>query len=321
MKRSVPLVLMALVLITEFSMTKVPAEAAFPGANGRIAFATILASNGNPDIFTMDPDGTNIVNVTGSIRATDARPDWSPDGTRIAFARVQGTQGHPNREVYAINADGTGLKRLTNNNAHDTRPAWSPDGTEIVFVSDRADPDAIPCIVTICVFDIYIMNADGTNVRRLTHDAANDDMPRFSPDGGKIVFSSDRTGSRAIYTMNPDGNNVEQLTSDSLVAGDPDWSPTGDRIVFENNFCASCDVSDILVMDSSGANVTQLTRSLGNNLQPRWSPDGQSIVFWHQEPPRFDVGDIYTMNVDGTSITNLTSSPQLNDGMPSWGSS
>jgi Tol biopolymer transport system component len=319
MRRMVLLV--SAVLIVEFTLAWVPAHAAFLGTNGKIAFASVQVSNGNPDILTMDADGSGISNVTNSIRATDARPDWSPDGAKIAFARVQGNQGDPNREIYVINADGTHLTRLTNNTAHDTRPAWSPDGTEIVFVSDRDDPNPIPCTVTGCVFDIYVMNADGSNVRRLTDDPHNDDMPRFSPDGGTIVFSSDRTGSRAIYTMNADGTNVVQLSSDSLVAGDPDWSPTGDKIVFENNFCSSCDVSDIFVMDPNGENVSRLTQNLGNNLQPRWSPDGRYIVFWHQDPPGFDIGDIFTMRSDGNEVTNLTASPQMNDGMPSWGRS
>jgi Tol biopolymer transport system component len=327
MRRKVALPLTATILITGqivgLSVASRVASASAAGANGKLAFASIQTQtrNGNADIFTMDPDGLNVVNVTNSIQATDARPDWSPDSSRIVFARVQGTQNDPNREIFVINADGTGLERLTNNTAHDTRPAWSPDGTEIVFTSDRDDPNPIPCLVTGCVFDIYVMNADGTNVRRLTDDPANDDMPRFSPDGNSIVFSSDRTRSRAIYTMDTDGSNIVKLTPDGLVAADPDWSAAGDRIVFENNFCAACGLSDIFMMDADGGNVVQLTQGLGNNIQPRWSPDGQKIVFWHQDPPGFNIGDIYTMDADGTGITNLTRSPQVNEGMPAWGSS
>jgi len=129
------------------SVTLVPAsQASFPGLNGKIAFF----SNRDGDfyeIYVMNADGINPIRLTNS-PGVDEVPEWSPDGTKIAFD----SERNGNFEVYVMNADGTGQTRLTNNSASDIFAAWSPDGTEIAFCSDR---DGGLC-------EIYKMNADGT---------------------------------------------------------------------------------------------------------------------------------------------------------------
>ena len=118
------------------------------------------------------------------------------DGGRIAFYSYR----DGNAEIYAVNADGTGVVRLTDNEAADRFPAWSPDGGRIAFHSDRDGN-----------YDIFVMNADGTGVVRLTDDEAYDVYPAWSPDGGRIAFMSERDGNYDIYVMNVAGSDVSAL--------------------------------------------------------------------------------------------------------------
>ena len=131
-----------------------PAHAAFPGANGRIVFDT--NRDGNEEIYAMNPNGTNQVNLTKYPSANDFDPAVSPDGTKIAFTSTRA--GDP--DIWVMNADGSNQQHLTTSTASDTDPSWSPDGKQIVFVSDRTGNP-----------DIWVMNAsDGSILDNLTAD-------------------------------------------------------------------------------------------------------------------------------------------------------
>src|SRR2546425_746704 len=114
------------------------ANAAFPGRNGKIAFAS--SRGGNSDIYTMNPDGTDVTQLTTD-PGDDSEPAWSPDGTKIAFstsrdldpACLQDPNGFCNYEIYVMNADGSNQTRLTHESLPDVAPAWSPDGAKIVY--------------------------------------------------------------------------------------------------------------------------------------------------------------------------------------------
>jgi Tol biopolymer transport system component len=144
-----------------------------------------------------------------------ASPAWSPDGTRIAF-----TVG---LDIFVMKADGTGRTNLTNDLSGTRRcgrgycppdgPAWSPDGTKIAFRSNRTG-----------VYDLYVMNADGSGVTVLTADSATEGRPAWSPDGTKIAFSSDRDGNNEIYVMNADGSGVVRLTDNPASDAQPAWT-------------------------------------------------------------------------------------------------
>lgn len=160
--------------------------------------------------------------------------------------------------------------------------------------------------------DIYTMEADGSNVQRLTNNPAPDSSPRWSPDGTKIAFLRSNGLTFDIYVMNADGSNQTRLTNNLRVLGEPpDWSSDGTRIVFALESGGFSFTREIFVVNADGTNLTQLTNS-GRNSSPHWSPDGTRIVFY-----RFGgtVG-IYVMNADGSNQTQLTNSPY--DHSPRW---
>ena len=158
------------------------AWATFPGTNGRIAFAGDTPKL-DRDVFTLEPDGSGTLNVTGGpgAPAFALEPDYSPDGTKIAFRSGPGATA----EIYTANADGTGFNQLTSNSVKDYTPAWSPDGSMIAFASNRNDPAPATCIDLFgsCEIDIFVMPATGGSPVQVTFEAGTEHFPQFSPDG------------------------------------------------------------------------------------------------------------------------------------------
>ena len=217
--------------------------------------------------------------------------------TKIAYFSLR----DGNHEIYAMNADGTGQTRLTNNKiSFDGNPSWSPDGSKIVFQSDR-DGNG----------EIYAMNSDGTNPTRLTNNSSDDNSPSWSPDGSKIVFHSTRNGNSQIYSMNVDGTNPTRLTNNSAADSNPSWSPDGSKIAF---FSTRDGDYEIYTINADGTNPTRLTNKTGVDSNPAWSPEGNKIAFRSE---RDGNAEIYTINADGTNPTRLTNNTVFED-FPSW---
>ena len=186
---------------------------------------------------------------------------------------------------------------------------------QIAFISGR-DGNA----------EIYVMDADGKNQRRLTHHPADDGWPSWSPDGQKIAFSSYRNGGNIqIFVMDSDGQHPIRL-SDGANDKNPAWSPDGQTIAFtgyrDEELPGAVWTIQIYVMDSDGKNRKRLTNGPANNLVPSWSPDGQEIAFSSSLVfAGFDAqeGDyeIYLMDSDGSNRRKLTDNV-IQDTHPSW---
>jgi Tol biopolymer transport system component len=258
-------------------VTRFEGEVSIALASGRgelLGTATVQAVRGMATFADLRVDGpgsgfTLHASAEGMSTAASAAFDVAPAG-RIAF--VSDRDGTP--KIYVMNADGSGVVRLTNSPHADSRPAWSPDGRKIAFA--RAG-DSTAC-------GIYVMNADGSGLARMTT-ACGDITPTWSPDGGRIAFAKWTLGSLStgIYVMNADGSGVTRLT-ESLLDEYPAWSPDGRRIAFNSTTENYGDwFTQVYVMDADGTGIRRLTTPGSGGFAesgPAWSPDGSRIVFW-----------------------------------------
>ena len=224
---------------------------------------------------------------------------YPPPSGKIVFATDR-DWGTGNNDLYLMNADGSGLTRLTDTDTDDAMPAWSPDGRRIAFVSWRDRK-----------FEIYIMNADGSGLTRLTNNPAYDLYPTWSPDGQRIAFSSDRDGWKEIYVMNADGSAKVNVTSNLADDWNPAWSPDGEWIAFTSDRGGD---NDVYLMKPDGSQVVNLTNNPGKDTDASWSPDGQRIAFASKRPGNYD---IYVINADGSGLIRLTDNPAM-DILPVW---
>jgi len=254
--------------------------------------------DGNSEIYSMGPDGSNPQRLTNNT-ATDFAPVYSPDGTKIAF----NTSRDGNNEIYVMNADGSNQVRLTNNAASDLNPKWSPDGTKICFSSDRDGN-----------YEIYSMLATGGSQTRLTNNTAVDSYPTWSPDGTKISFSTTRDGNYEIYTMNYDGSNATRLTNNAVGVTDmmSEWSPDGSKLAFSTNRDGNYEV---YYMNADGSNQTRVTNNPNYEEQPTWSPDGTRLAFTTQRDANYEV---YSTSLSGSDPVNLTKLSNMTDYGAAW---
>jgi TolB protein len=267
----------------------------------------VSSRDGQSQIYVMNADGSGKRNLSRN-RANDDDPTWSPNGRRIAFVRgrlrsptalerLRMPTAPPDRfysyDLYVVNADGSGLRRLTRNPKGYSlgQPVWSPDGRTIY-----AGP--------------YVANADGSGAQVSIQVGA---IVVWSPDGTRIAFArkpdwcSDRGGARPcagshsdIYVMNADGSGKRNLTHDALQNAEPVWSPDGRRIAFVSRRDGK---AEIYVMNADGSGKRNLTRNPAKDVRPSWSPDGRKIAFVSDRDGR---PEAHVMNADGSGQRNLT---------------
>lgn len=194
----------------------------------------------------------------------DYEPAWSPDGTTVAFSRRSEDGPGGTRDLFAVGADGSGLRPLTDQTGNDFWPAWSPDGTRVAFTSDRAG-----------TLDVYVMAPDGTDLHNLTADDADYFQPDWSPDGASMVF--DRLESRdplrfGIMGMQADGSDLRPLLEtvpDSLSAS---FSPDGQFLVFGSARDAGGGAGGdaLFVVDVAGGTPIRITEPPSDDRSPTW---------------------------------------------------
>jgi Tol biopolymer transport system component len=265
-------------------------EAYFSPDGKRLIFQSSRGGYGCDKIWIMNIDGSDMRMVSPDHGAHTC--SFFLPGGRIVFSSTSHLPGdcpprprtpsgaryvwplHP-YDIFSANADGTDLRRLTDNPRYDAEPVVSSDGKRIVFGSQREGD-----------FDIYSMNADGTDVRRLTDRTGYDGGPWFSPDGRKIVW-------RAWY---PETDAEKAQWKDAM----------------EHNYIIAVPL-DIWVMDADGSNKRLLVRNGATNWAPSWHPDGKRIIFssnrddWREDIRQYGHNfELYIINLDGTGLERIT---------------
>lgn len=197
--------------------------AAYSADGKQVAFCSSVGDpTGQFDIWTAKQNGKDKKRLT-QLNGSATFPDFSPDGTKIAFNAQPA--GATNQDVYVMKADGSDLVNVTNASGNDLYPAWSPDGSKIVFESNRTG-----------VSQVWIMNADGSDPTELTFDPTRKDQtPEWSPDGARIAYTVDASTTAPggdIWAMNVDGSDQHAITSGPEREYGPVWSPNGTQIAF-----------------------------------------------------------------------------------------
>ena len=250
-----------------------------------------LTSNreGDSEIYAMNADGTGVRRLTHT-NGYDGAGAWSPDGRTMLFYRNQGG-------VWVMNADGSGKRNLTTNQAFNAAGGWSPDGRKIVFTTNRDGNN-----------EIYVMNADGSGQRNLLPSPSSQEFAgNWSPDGKTIIFITDRDGNWEIYAANVDGSNPRNLTRSPGIDGRGGGfalSPDGQRIVFSSTRdTRDQDNPELYVMNAEGNGVRRLTHTPGVEFPLSWSPDSKRIAFGRFPlEPRWA---FFVMNADGSGVKKV----------------
>src|SRR4051812_16483403 len=240
--------------------------------------------------------------LVGALLSCGAAFAAQPQTGKIVFASNRANAG---RDLYVVNRDGTGLRRLTVG-VFTRAPQWSPTANRIAFAVLGDDGN----------WDIYTIAPDGSHLTRLTTAAARDDYPSWTADG-RIVWQSDPSGSFACpcnaWIMNADGSGKEQLdTSGDAFAPSP--APNGNRIVFGSDVGRGTEA--LFTMQLNGRARQQITEPAAGtfgDFQPRWAPNGNDIAFLRDSTGADN--DIFVVHSDGTGLRRLTDTP----GRPEFG--
>jgi TolB protein len=271
-----------------------------PGiAQTRIAY--VSARGGNKEIWLMDYDGANQQEIT-HLKSIALTPRWSPDASRIAFTCYVPFRNVTSAQICMYSAVSSRLIGFPRFRGTTSSPAWSPDGSQIAFMSSLSgDPQ------------IYVADADGSRMHRVTFAAGVSTSPAWNPKTGKqMVFVSDRGGSPVLYLADADGSNVQKLDlPDMGYVIDPAWSPNGQLLAF--SWRRPSGNYDIYAMDIVSRQLVELTKDAGRNERPSWAPDGRHLVF---ESTRTGTRQVWSMLADGSQPHQLTFEGQNES--PNW---
>lgn len=298
----------------------------------RIAYLSRPANADKYQLFMMNSDGSGARSLTGD--QTDVRtPAFAPDGKYIIYTanpKAMTITHEPGDQIFITTVEGGNTRQLTKNSYQNGNPVFSPDGSLVAFKRALTHRGRSMGGYTWDDWDIYVMNFDGTNERRLTNKEFNyTSIPRFTPDGQRIVFSADLSlynidskGTRSLKFFATDlyfvdlrrpgelgklSDNASAPPVDSSdnkpVSSQPTLSPDGARIAF---ICDRANAYDyeICAMNSDGSNLRVLTRTGSYNSTPDFAPDGNSILFRY-DMERDNTFELWRVEADGTNARRL----------------
>ncbi len=226
----------------------------------RIAFLAVSGS-GTYTIQVINADGSGQKQIAGGFDlgryfflVPSVHLGWQPGGEKLLGINGSLTTCCNLFNLFTVNADGTGQKTLTDNPNGNWQPAWSPDGQKIVYYAQTDSQGK---------FDVFLMNADGSQLTRLADGVANanwphlSNLPIWSRDGKQVIFASDRDGPFDLYVMNADGSAQTRLTETDSIDQFPAWSTDGSRIALVVHL--GQDNVKLHVMDADGKNLAQIS--------------------------------------------------------------
>jgi len=278
----------------------VPAEASFPGKNGKIAFKHDL------DVYVANPDGSGSANLTADDPAElFFQPAWSADGASIAYMRIVRV-GYVGSQVWSMNGDGSGKTQVTqlSDSAFPQFPAWAPDGARLAY--SRAG--------------VHVVNRDGSGDRLV----APGWEPSWSPDGTKLAFTQWLPGAtQDLWTADADGGHLTRICCDGMYVEAPDWSPDGHSILI--NVWFPRNVEGFYRVNADGSGLVRLFTRSGafGRGEAAWSPDGTRIVFVKGDftTPTYEPYSVFTAKLDGTDeqrVSGPYGPSSSGDAEPSW---
>jgi len=284
-------------LLSFLALSAGVAHATYPGRNGRIAFVQ------GPDIYTMNPDGSDVRQLTNLGPDRDSFwESWSPDGTQIAFTEYT-VPNFSQGQLWVMNADGSDQHLLiADPDLNDERPSFTPDGSSVIFNRCRLDRPG-----TCALYQISVTGGGLTAITNFEL-GIGDKSAKYSVNGSLALISFERDGIlSAIYGYPPSG--LSRITAAALGARQPDWSPDGETLAFASHYGISVN-EEIWVVSADGKALHRNTKNGEDyfagphDFHPSWSPQGDAIVF-ERDAPDFSTLDIVVMKADGSGTTRL----------------
>lgn len=311
------LIALALLVAGIAAIVALPATAKPGGTNGKLVVNVDNSTTGTEQVYTVDPDGTDLQLLYDNAEVGQ----WSPDGRQVGLTLSSGQQ-------LLLNVD-TGATTDLGLSARYPDLAlfcgvWSPDGSRLACEGFGQTDGSLNGVYT-------VRSSDGGGLRRVTSDPNGDDCPSdYSPNGNRLVITRANDTSYELDTVKLDGAGLKHISPDGtdfdFCSGS--WSPQGNEITFSAHVPDS-DRSTIWVAQSDGSGLRQIpvpgcggNRSDSSSIgcsAPVWSPDGQKIAFSRHALLPNDHFDLYTVNADGSGLSQVTNTPDLQEGGSSWG--